>query len=273
MEVCVKTTHIVLLAGVLFSFQSKPLRAQPQAGTPVFEVASVKHADANSRSGVAGGCHGIDSHYGPSQTMPPPLGRCVITDARLSHLINLAWDLRSTQSIKAGPDWIALGDDRYNVEAKAEDPKTATEKQLLTMLQNLLADRFQLKFHFETNEGRGFAMLVGKNGPKFKESTAEEEKISFGGEIGKPIPGRPISLKARKYTTAMLAHVLSQVGHGPVIDKTGLTGEYDFTLSWDDNAGPELTTALQEQLGLRFETQKVPVTTFVVDSAKKPAEN
>src|SRR5262245_60028329 len=84
------------------------------AAQPTFEVASVKRA--NSPNGVSGGCHGIDSVYDPKSTVtPPPLGRCVINDARLSHLITIAYGLRAVNLIKAGPDWIARGDDRYNI--------------------------------------------------------------------------------------------------------------------------------------------------------------
>lgn len=71
----------------------------------------------------------------------------------------------------------------------------------------------------------------------------------------------------------MLASLLSRIGPGPVIDKTGLQGVHDFTLSWDEAAGPSLGTALQEQLGLRFESQKVPVSLFIIDSAQKPSGN
>ncbi|HLK67911.1 MAG TPA: TIGR03435 family protein [Bryobacteraceae bacterium] len=237
-------------------------------------MASVKLATAGA-GGVEGGCHGIDSTFGPSEKAPPPLGRCVITNARLGHLINIAFELNSMQLIKSGPDWIARGVERYNVEAKTEDPTKTTEKQLLQMLRALLVERFQMKFHRETVEGPGFAMVVGKNGPKFKESAAEEEKIVFGGEFpSKPVPGRPVSLTARKYTMAMLANLLSQIaGHGTILDKTGLTGAYDLKLSWDEENGPAFTTAVPEQLGLRLEAQKVPVSMLVVDSAQKPGEN
>jgi uncharacterized protein (TIGR03435 family) len=71
----------------------------------------------------------------------------------------------------------------------------------------------------------------------------------------------------------MLVSVLSGVRYGPGLDKTGLIGEYDFILTWDENAGPDLSTALREQLGLRLDAVKVPTSTFVVDSAQKPAAN
>jgi uncharacterized protein (TIGR03435 family) len=63
------------------------------------------------------------------------------------------------------------------------------------------------------------------------------------------------------------------MGSGPVVDKTGLRGDYDFTLSWDETNGPALSTALQEQLGLKFESQKVQISMFVIESAQKPTGN
>jgi uncharacterized protein (TIGR03435 family) len=73
---------------------------------------------------------------------------------------------------------------------------------------------------------------------------------------------------------AMFLRLLSTFGgQGPGIDKTGLEGVYDFTLSWDDDAGPTLPVALREQLGLRMDPQKVPVSYFVIDSAQRPTAN
>jgi uncharacterized protein (TIGR03435 family) len=239
---------------------------------PTFEVASVK---LSTSGGVRGGCHGVDSRYSPNEiVVAPPLGRCVITGGRLGHLIDIAYDLRSVQLIKGGPDWVTGGSERFNIEAKADDPTTATEGQLLQMLQTLLADRFKLKFHRETRDMPGFALVVTRNGPKLQEAKGEEVSTVFGGALaGKPARGQPISLTARRYSMPMLANLLSQVGQGPVADKTGLEGAYDFKLSWDETSGPSLVTALQEQLGLRFESQKVPVSMFVIESAQKPAEN
>lgn len=243
-----------------------------QAGAqsvPQFEVATVKAA--KSDAGVQGGCHGIDSHFSPLEAAHvPPLGRCVITNGRLAHFISTAYQLHSTALIKSAPDWIARGFDRYNIEAKAEDPAKTTEAELLQMLQNLLIERFDLKFHRENIERPGFALVAGKNGSKLKLSTAGEAALNFGPGQEKPMPNSPISMRVRKCSMETLATMLSQLGSGPVLDKTGLKGEYDFVLSWDDSAGPSLSTALQEQLGLRLESQKVPVSFFVVDSAKKP---
>jgi uncharacterized protein (TIGR03435 family) len=201
----------------------------------------------------------------------------VITDARLSHLIGIAYGV-SMLNLKTGPEWIQRGDLRFNVEAKAENPTKATEQQLLIMLQNMLVERFQMKFHSETSETAGFALLAGKNGQKLQVSKSDEARLTFaapgGQEVGKPMPGQPISITARKVSISTLLSVLTAVGgHGPGVDKTGLNGEYDFALSWDEQGGPDLSTALREQLGLRMESEKVPVSIFVVDSAEKPSAN
>jgi len=155
------------------------LGAQTPAPPLAFEVATVKPAQSGV-NGYRGGCHGIDSTFAPgSEIAPPPLGRCVVTDARLGHLVNLAFGLRNMGLIKGGPDWVTGGDERFNVEGKAEDPRKATEQQLLTMLQNLLIERFQLEFHRESVEMAGYALLVGKSGPKLKPSTGDKETMKF----------------------------------------------------------------------------------------------
>ena len=174
--------------------------------------------------------------------------------------------------IKGGPEWVAMGDSRYTVDAKAEDPTKATEEQLLQMLQALLIERFNLKFHRETKEMPGYTLVVAKNGPKLQASKGEDSDFSWGA-AGKPGREGPACLTAKKWTTAKLADILTQMGKGPAVDRTGLTGEYDFKLCWNETDGPSLFSALQEQLGLKFEPQKVPVSFFIVDSAQKPTEN
>jgi uncharacterized protein (TIGR03435 family) len=236
---------------------------------PAFEVASVKLSTAVG-TGVRGGCHGIDSKYAPNEAASaPPLGRCVIRDGRLSHMLSIAYKLRSMSMIKGGPEWV-WGDDRFNVEAKAEDPK-ATEDQLLQMLQALLIERFSLKFHREIKEVQGYALVVGKNGPKLKDAKDTSVNASFSPTF-KPVPGQSNTLTARCYSMTRLADILT-VFWNPVMDKTGLTGDYDFRLTWNDTDGPSVFSAVQEQLGLKLEPQKVPLSYLIIDSAQKPSEN
>jgi uncharacterized protein (TIGR03435 family) len=271
-----KASRALGAAGLSFCVGAMGLLAQPQAPQPqaamTFEVASVKRSGPG---GVNGGCHGVDSVYTPGQKAEaPPLGRCVIETARLSHLVRIAWSIGSMEWIKSGPDWIARGDERFNVEAKAENPAKTTERQLLAMLQTLLVERFDMKFHRETVEVAGFALTVGKNGPKLQPSKSADSGLSFGNGMAKPGSREPVSLRARRYSISDLADFLTTFGeHGPGVDKTGLTGIYDFTLSWDDDNGPTLDTALKEQLGLQMKSEKVPVSYFVIDSAKRPSDN
>jgi uncharacterized protein (TIGR03435 family) len=237
-----------------------------------FEAASI-HPSQNAQSGFTGGCHGIDSIYGANETASaPPLGRCVIHGARLSHLIAAAYRLANMSMLKSdrGPDWVAIGGERFDVDAKAEDPRKATEAQLLTMLQNLLSDRFQLKFHREEKEIQGFVLVVAKNGPKFKESA----KDASDPRVQATLKGAPVqTINAHKGTMADLVEGLGFVTQTTVIDRTGLTGAYDFNLHFGGENGPEIFSALPDQLGLKLEGTKVPVSYFVVDSAKRPAEN
>jgi uncharacterized protein (TIGR03435 family) len=259
----------IIAAAGIFLLAIDVLPAQP-----AFEVASVKLSRSGA-GGVSGGCHGMDSVLTPAQKEnAAPLGRCVINDARLAHLVNIAWGLDTMQMIESGPDWIQRGIERFDVVAKAEDPSKSTEQQLLTMLQNLLVERFQMKFHRRPVETSGFALAVDKNGPKLQASKSDDSDFSFGKGEGKPSGDGPRTIHARRYSMAMLVRLLSAFREkGPGIDKTGLDGFYDFTLAWDNDAGPVLAVALREQLGLRMEPQKVPVSYFVIDSAQRPSAN
>ena len=258
----------LLQAALLLALLHLPLPAQSLK----FEVASVKRGRPDA--GYSGGCHGIDSTYAAGEaSSAPPLGRCVINDARLSHMLGIAFGLRSMATLKGGPSWAKSGDIRFNIEAKAEDPK-ATEDQLFRMLQALLIERFSLQFHREIVDAPGFALVVAKNGPKLALSKESGEPEIHYSPSFKPAEGQPIAATARNYSMAMLASALTVlVQPRPVNDETGLTGRYDFKLSWDETNGPSLVTALQEQLGVRLEPRKVPVSLFVIDSAQMPTEN
>jgi uncharacterized protein (TIGR03435 family) len=120
----------------------------------------------------------------------------------------IAWGLATTDKIKTGPDWIARGNDRYTIEAQAEDRQHVTEEQLLRMLQNLLIDRFQLKFHRQTVERSGAALVIGKKGSKLKESTAPA--IDTNMTRGNPAAGRPNSLLAHRWSMDFLADWLAR---------------------------------------------------------------
>jgi uncharacterized protein (TIGR03435 family) len=250
----------------------------PAPAPPEFEVASVKPNRPTSGAGVTGDCHGADSSFAPGDVGASiPHGRCVITAARLSHLIAIAYHLEMNR-ISGGPEFV-WGAERYDIEGKAENAD-ATHAQLIEMLRNLIADRFKLKFHLESREVSGHAVIIAKNGPKLKESKSSENRASvriLGASINKfnAIDGKNSNLNtviAERTTMAEFVKTLSNLpGSDPFVDKTGLTGVYDITLSWEP--GEPLDSVLQQQLGLRLESQKVPLDYFIIDSAQKPAGN
>lgn len=203
---------------------------------PSFEVASIKPAGPEF-GGVRGGCHGIDAVYTPGEAAEaPPLGRCVITGARLSHMIGIAWDI-TMPMLKSPAGWIDMGAERFNLEAEAEDPTHTTQAQLTAMLQALIIERFQLKFHRQPTQVSGFDLAVDKNGPKMPLSKSEDTSEWFGG-AGKPSRTAG-EFHAKRYSIPELAKMLSVFGgEGPVADRTGLTGLYDISLNWDNDRGP-----------------------------------
>jgi uncharacterized protein (TIGR03435 family) len=259
-----KSPAFRLLSGILGFALVTAAQTQPDPSRASFEAASIRPSP--SGNGVRGGCRGIDSKYGLDDTAPP-LGRCVITDGRLSHLIMIAWQLNAIDMIRNAPDWVIGGAERFSIQARADDAKT-TEAQLLGMLRKLLEDRFQLKYHRENREESGFALVVAKNGPKMEKS--RDDEVTTLGPFNKGNP--TIAISARRYSMAMLASFLSTFGPGAVKDETGLQDFFDINLTWNEKEGPSVFTALQ-QVGLRLEPRKVPVSYFVIDSASRPGDN
>ena len=185
------------------------------------------------------------------------------------------------RQIVGGPRW--LQDDRYDVEAKAD--KKHTVDDLNTMYQNMLVDRFHLKFHIETKEANAYVLTIDKSGSKMKADDQPQNynlPITFSG-IG-AMKGVRVPMP---YFCWMLSQIL-QDDERPVVDLTGLSGFYDFTLSFrpqnlpqevPDNLSqdaldrPSLFEAVKEQLGLKLAAQKGPVQYFVIDHIERPTEN
>jgi uncharacterized protein (TIGR03435 family) len=266
-----------------------PTRAAQVAGPPlVFEAATIKpHLPAN---GVHFVCHATDNGMAPGSS--PALGRCVIQGFTLNMLIGIAAYQVQTSTITGGPPW--AGSDTFDIETKAEDPSTSTRDRLRQMIRSLLADRFKLTFHRESQEIGGFALVVDKNGAKLKEASNDDPPATPGN-----LPRATCLGSKSKYGAGLTGHntaatciatFLSDRLGRPVLDKTALSGIYNFTLEWvpgdnevgplsgppvnnGDPTGPSLFSALQEQLGLRMESQKVPTQVIVIDRAEKPPEN
>jgi len=185
------------------------------------------------------------------------------------------------QHVTGGPGWI--DSDLWDVKAKAD--KSYSLDDLHTMFQNLLADEFKLKFHKEIKQGPVYALMVDKGGSKMQVNTSPQDfEIPIQGGPGGITIGKRVPME---YLCYRLGQILRNDDR-PVIDKTGLTGFYDFALKFlpelppgfdKANLPPELLDrpnifdALKDQLGLKLEAQKGPVEYYVIDSAEKPAAN
>jgi uncharacterized protein (TIGR03435 family) len=224
-----------------------------------FEVASIK-----PHKGV------IDMMMDPSVR-----GRRVTgTASTLLDFVTTAYNVRYDQ-VAGAPPWAS--EEHYDLDAKAADgPRPLTRAELRQLLQNLLADRFQLKIHRETQQAPIYALRAGKNGPAIKKVAADTQ----GGGMGRP-GEKGIHIETTKWTMAQLADQLSHTAGRPVLDQTGLPGFYAFTLDWfpanrpipADSDVQDMFQAVERQLGLKLESTKGPVERLVIDRVEKPSEN
>jgi len=234
---------------------------------PAFDAASIKP----DQSGT-----GVDRFRNSGGTF-------LAVNYSLRRYIAMAYGLPdSRQYLLSGPDW--LDSEHFDISAKYP-PETSAAHSLL-MLQRLLEERFGLRVHHETRDFTAYALVVGKNGVKLKAPvppTGTPDAPAF------PCGGPPGGFTVRNghafgcsVTLAALADRLSRQAFGldrPVIDQTGISGEFDVTLDFADPAKPEsdapsITTAVQDQLGLKLELRKIPVDVLVVDHAEKvPSAN
>jgi uncharacterized protein (TIGR03435 family) len=201
-----------------------------------------------------------------------PGGRLHITGQTLHHILMQAFGMEYYQ-ITGGPAWLDV--DRFDIEAKAEGEPT--KDQMMAMLRALLADRFQLKSHRQEAEGNVYVLTVAKGGHKLKPPTGERTFIGLYREDPPTETGVHYSLAGKKASLDLIAKRFASELHHPVIDRTGIQGEFDFKVSYAIGDNPEsgvpLELAVQEQLGLKLEAAKGPVETLVVDHAEKPSAN
>jgi uncharacterized protein (TIGR03435 family) len=241
------------IAVMLFSQVRAPQTA------PRFEVASVKR-------GAGGGPPGDIP-----RNMESSPGSFAMRNVPLRFALEWAYDLKDYEI--SGPDWINV-EERYDIIAKAPGP--ATNDQMRPMLQALLLERFKMTVHRETRDLPVYVLLPGKGAAKVKPASSSGEPTLSGTAAGVEFHNQPLS---------RLTFMLTRRMDRPVLDKTGLTGVYDFTVDTsglgfngqppqDPNAGPSIFTAVQDNLGLRLEAQRSPVEILVIDRAEKiPTEN
>jgi len=225
---------------------------------PSFAVATIKlHDPSSSRQGF--------NNSGD---------RVTIRNENLANLMQFAYAIHPRQMANL-PDWAFH--DSYDIEGTTDTPDEPSLRQQQEMLQKLLADRFGLKFHREQREMDAYAVQIAKGGPKLKPTAnpdAEPDQQGNGHGTEQTI----------KYTSASMQDFAfgSQFFlDRPVVDQTGLSGRYDFSYRYtydeehatDPNAPPGLFTAVQQQLGLKFEPVKAPVEVFVIDHVERPSAN
>jgi len=203
-------------------------------------------------------------------------------------MIAYAYKLHDFQVI-GGPGWLNTA--TWEITAKVDQPPTnydslsndARGSLQDQRMQAVLAQHFNLKCHFETKELPVYNLVVAKSGPKLTPTPADSAKK---GSVDSEGRSRQNHIEANGITMDTVAAMLSTSLGRTVIDKTGLTGLFDFTLTYtsdpdagssassDDAAsGPTIFTAIEEQLGLKLESSKGPVQILVIDSIEKPSEN
>ena len=254
----------------------EPMKQMAADAKPVFDVVTVKP----SPPGRGGKNIGFDGH------------NFLFRGANLDDMIALGYGMHAKQIIGA-PDW--AGKDLFDIEGTPDVPGTPNQKQMQSLLQNLLADRFQLKFHNEKRELSVYVITVAPGGPKLTETTAgpnDPSGMGFGGAGGT----QGVTAVGRNLTMADFAMWFqSGVTDRPVVDQTGIKGRYDIRLKWtpDDSqfaqfggsgfhapapsdsadAPPSLYTAMPEQIGLKIEATKAPDDVMVIDHVEKPGAN
>ena len=212
-------------------------------------------------------------------------GRNVMTiNTTLSDLIVFAYDLHQKQ-LAGAPDW--AGSQKFDVTGQPESPGVPSITQLRGMIRLLLTERFKLAFHRDKREMPVYAIIVGPNGHKLTKN--DNNPNGLPNLIFRGLGNLPVS----NATIAEFAGVMqSAVMDRPVVDKTGLTGRWDFAIRWtpdesqfgglgvrvppptdDPNAPPGIFTAFTDQLGLKLDPSRAPVEVLVIDKVEKPSEN
>jgi uncharacterized protein (TIGR03435 family) len=262
------------------------LMAQTPDSRAQFEVASVRHGRPGDFSAGGTGCPGAE----PT--------RCFVENYPMSSLLQMAYEIHPYQL--SGPAW--LDEERFTVNAKA--PEGTNKKQFSLMLRNLLIERFQLAAHFEKRDTTGYQLVVTKGGPKLSASPGVPKQEDGSGNAApriktdregypEPPPGRSFWMavdggRARwrfvdESLDDLAERIADQMIHKPTVNATGLAGKYDFVLSYSwaamqtdapADSGMSLFEAVQQQLGLKLESRKVPVDTLVIEHMEKtPREN
>ena len=249
---------VCLLTLALGVAQSQTPGQMAKDAHPSFDVATIKRSDPDShRQGI--GYHGrqVDA-----------------TGQTLKSLMMFAYGVHGKQ-IVGEPTWAES--DKYDIAGVADVAGEPSLKQMQEMYQKLFADRFGLQVQHEQREMTYYALEVAKGGAKIA-------KAKDGDDASPDQTGEGHGYMEMRYTANLMSDFALGMNYftdRPVVDETGLTGRYDFTLKWmpDTKPDPEgsqvpgLFTALQEQLGLKLELKKGPVDVLAVQNIQRPSQN
>jgi bla regulator protein BlaR1 len=268
---------LAVVAIAVFALLPTPrIQAQSPPTTPTvlpsFDVASIKPDH-------------LDGHH---TRVSSDANSLMASGLTLKRLMELAYNVKDFQ-ISGGPGWV--DSETYAVQAKIDDavveelrklPPRERYEQFRLRVQSLLADRFKLKVSHSSKELSIYALVLTKGGPKFSPASGDAQNLSTNNG----------NLTARAETISHFADWLSGLVGRKVVDKTGLQEKYDFAMTFtrrqdltapvpadasqaapSPDSGPSIFTALQEQLGLKLESQKGPVETLIIESVEKPSEN
>jgi uncharacterized protein (TIGR03435 family) len=248
-----------------------PVRMATNAN-PAFEVATIKPSDPAK----------------PGQVITLRGVYVITTNTTVHDLINLAYWIHPKQ-LTGGPAWTES--DKWDMTGKPDAPGAPNVDQMKMMIQKLLADRFQLKFHYEKRELPVYAITIAKTQAKITRSQFDPKDLP-GWSFGRNASGTIMSF--RNSPLSQFAAVLQNSTDRPVVDQSGLSERYDFTLTFtpdaaqaarmglggppapagdNPDAAPDLFTAFQQQLGLKLEATKAPVDVMVIDKVERPSEN
>jgi len=287
----------LILLGVSFGGECGAAQAPAVASVtpaPAFDVASVKPSSADARG----------------QSLLMSQGRFTTENEPLKGLIQFAYNLKSDDELIGAPGWV--DSKRFDIEAKedaafVEEAKNLSSEQRVSrirlMVQALLLDRFHLQVSHQTRELPVYALVIARGGPKMTPTPVQDLPPSrttppAPGDTPPRRRGSGVRMNGRgdlmgmAATMDVLTTVLShqpETGGRLVVNKTALTGAYDWTLKWTpdpgtsmagpgdapppESTGPSFFTAIQEQLGLKLESQKAPVAVVVIDHIELPSAN
>jgi uncharacterized protein (TIGR03435 family) len=206
----------------------------------------------------------------------------VTGNTSLKSLLIFAYGIHPTQ-LQGLPGW--ADEDKYDISAKPDQEGMGNDVQIRSMMKKLLTERFSLAFHREKKEVSAYTLNLGRTGQhKLTPNNSGVNLPGFGGRgLG--------SIGVRNSNMAQFAGFLqARIVDRPVVDKTGITGKFDFTLTWrpdqlgpqppnapappaDLESRPDIFGAMQEQLGLRFQAERTEIEVLVIDKVSKPSEN